>query len=263
MLRVSFSLLVIALVCFGQATEPAVKPATEATRQVNDRAREQMHLNDERDFSEARRGWMAPLQDDGVIKDAAGNTVIEAGSFAFVKNGAAPDSVNPGLWRQSQLESETGLFQVTDRIYQVRGYDISGITFIEGDTGVIVVDPLATAEAAAAAADLYFGHRSKRPVVAVIYTHSHTDNYGGVKGVVSEEEIRAGKVRIFAPEGFTAEAMSETLLAGSAMRRRGTYMLGLLLPRGPQGTVGIGLDLAASTGTEDPDSPNRHHREPR
>jgi alkyl sulfatase BDS1-like metallo-beta-lactamase superfamily hydrolase len=208
-----------------------------------------MHLNDERDFSEARRGWIVPLPNGGVVRDAAGNTVMDAGSFAFVKNGAAaPDSVNPGLWRQSQLESETGLFQVIDRIYQVRGYDISVITFIEGDTGVIVVDPLTTAEPAAAAADLYFGHRPKRPVVAVIYTHSHTDHYGGVKGLVNEEEVRAGKVRIFAPEGFTAEAMSETVLAGSAMRRRGTYMLGLLLPRGPLGTVGMGLDLAASTG---------------
>jgi alkyl sulfatase BDS1-like metallo-beta-lactamase superfamily hydrolase len=168
---------------------------------------------------------MAPLPDGGIVRDAVGDTVVDAGGFAFVKNVAVPpDSVNPGLWRQSQLESETGLFQVTDRIYQVRGYDISGITFIEGDTGVIVVDPLTTAEPAAAAADLYFAHRPKRPVVAVIYSHSHTDHYGGVKGVVSEEEVRAGKVRIFAPEGFTAGAMSETVLGGTAMRRRGTYV---------------------------------------
>ena len=249
MLRISFSLLVIAVVCFAQAPDAAVKPATETTRRVNDRAHQQMHLDDERDFAEARRGWIAPLPNGGVVRDAAGNTVMDDGSFAFIKNRvAAPDSVNPGLWRQSQLESETGLFQVIDRIYQVRGYDISVITFIEGDTGVIVVDPLTTGEPAAAAADLYFGHRPKRPVVAVIYTHSHADHYGGVKGLVSEEEVRAGKVRIFAPEGFTAEAMSETVLAGSAMRRRGTYMAGALLPRGPQGTVGIGLDLAASTG---------------
>src|SRR5215471_18783161 len=101
-------------------------------------------------------GRIAPLPNSGVVRDAAGNTVMDAGSFGFVKSGA-PDSVNPGLWRQSQLESETGLFQVTDRIYQIPGYDISVITFIEGDTGVIVVDPLTTAEAAAAAADLYFG----------------------------------------------------------------------------------------------------------
>jgi alkyl sulfatase BDS1-like metallo-beta-lactamase superfamily hydrolase len=165
MLRVSFSLLVIAVVCFAQAPDAVVKPATETTRRVNDRARQQMHLDDKRDFAEARRGWIAPLPNGGVVRDAAGNTVMDAGSFAFVENGAAaPDSVNPGLWRQSQLECETGLFQVIDRIYQVRGYDISGITFIEGDTGVIVVDPLTTAEAAAAAADLYFGHRPKRPV---------------------------------------------------------------------------------------------------
>jgi alkyl sulfatase BDS1-like metallo-beta-lactamase superfamily hydrolase len=187
-----------------------------------------MLLDNERDFAEARRGRIAPLPNGGIVRDAAGDTVIDAGGFGFVKSAAVPpDSVSPGLWRQSQLESETGLFQVTDRIYQVRGYDISVITFIEGDTGVIVVDPLTTAEPAATAADLYFGHRPKKPILAVIYTHSHTDHYGGVKGVVSEEEVRAGKVRIFAPEGFTAEALSETLLAGSAMRRRGTYMTGL------------------------------------
>src|SRR5262249_24882450 len=134
MQKISFSFLLIGIGCCAQAPEVAVKPPTEATRQVNDRARQQMHLNDERDFAEARRGRIAPLPNGGVVRDSAGNTVMDAGSFGFVKSGA-PDSVNPGLWRQLQLESETGLFQVTDRIYQVRGYDISGITFMEGDRG--------------------------------------------------------------------------------------------------------------------------------
>lgn len=249
MLRVSFSLILAAAACFAQAPDAALKPATETTRQVNDRARQEIRLNDERDFAEMRRGRIAPLPDGGVVRDAAGNTVAETGSFGFVKSGAgAPDSVNPSLWRQSQLMSETGLFQVTDRIYQVRGYSISVITFIEGNTGVIVVDPLLTVEPARAAAALYFAHRPKKPILAVIYTHSHADHYGGVKGIISEDEVRAGKTRIFAPEGFTAEAMSESLLAGNAMRRRATYMFGSLLPRGPQGMVGDGLDLALSGG---------------
>lgn len=252
MLKVSVSLVVSLVVtaagCFAQAPNAAPKPATETTRQANDRAHQEMHLNDERDFAEARRGLIAPLPDSGVVRNDAGMIVSDAGSFGFVKSGAAPDSVNPGLWRQSQLLSETGLFQVTDRIYQVRGYSISVITFVEGDAGVIIVDPLLTVESARAAAALYFAHRPKRPILAVIYTHSHVDHYGGVKGVISEDDVRAGKTRIFAPEGFTAEAMSETLLAGNAMSRRARYMFGSLLPRGPRGLVGNGLDLALSGG---------------
>ncbi len=157
-------------------------------------------------------------------------------------------TVNPSLWRQSQLLSTTGLFQVTNRIYQVRGYTISVITFIEGESGVIVVDSLLSVETARATAALYFAHRPRKPVVAVIYTHSHIDHYGGVKGVVNQEDVRAGKVRIFAPEGFTEEALSETLLAGNVMTRRASYMFGRLLPRGPQAMVGNGLDLTLSGG---------------
>jgi alkyl sulfatase BDS1-like metallo-beta-lactamase superfamily hydrolase len=245
--RISITLMLAFSACFAQ-TPDAVKPPADATRRVNDRARQEMHLNDERDFAEARRGRMAPLPEGGIVRNAAGNVLVDAGSFGFVNGAPAPGTVNPSLWRQSQLLSETGLFQVTDRIYQVRGYSISVITFIEGATGVIVVDPLLTVEPAQAAAALYFAHRPQRPIVAVIYTHSHADHYGGVKGVISEDEVRAGKVRIFAPEGFTAEAMSESLLAGNAMTRRATYMYGSLLPRGPQGMVGDGLDLALSGG---------------
>jgi alkyl sulfatase BDS1-like metallo-beta-lactamase superfamily hydrolase len=248
-MRFSVSLILAVATCFAQAPNPAaVKPATETTRQVNDRARQELHLDDARDFAEARRGRIAPLPDNGVVRNAAGNVVVDAGSFGFVNGAPAPDTVNPSLWRQSQLMSETGLFQVTDRIYQVRGYSISVITFIEGSTGVIVVDPLLTVEPARAAAALYFAHRPKKPILAVIYTHSHADHYGGVKGVISEDDVRAGKVRVFAPEGFTAEAMSESLLAGNAMTRRASYMYGSLLPRGPQGMVGDGLDLALSGG---------------
>jgi len=196
--------------CFGQAP----KPATETTRQANQRVQQHMSFDDARDFADAHRGLIAPLPENGIVRDASGNVVAAVGLFGFIKEGTpAPESVNPSLWRQSQLMNTTGLFQVTDRIYQVRGYSISVITFIEGDTGVIVVDPLLTVEPARAAAALYFAHRPKKPVVAVIYTHSHADHYGGVKGVVSEEDVRDGKVRIFAPQGFTEETLSESLLA--------------------------------------------------
>jgi alkyl sulfatase BDS1-like metallo-beta-lactamase superfamily hydrolase len=228
---------------FGQSP----KPATETTRQVNQRAQQEMSFDDGRDFADAQRGRIAPLPDNGFVRDAAGNIVAAAGTFGFLQ-GPVPDTVNPSLWRQSKLMSTTGLFRVTDRIYQVRGYSISVITFIEGDTGVIVVDPLLSVEPARAAATLYFAHRPKKPVVAVIYTHSHADHYGGVKGVVTEEEVRAGKVHIFAPQGFTEETLSESLLAGNAMTRRAGYMFGTLIPRGPQAMVGDGLDLSMSGG---------------
>ena len=233
MLRVLVCLSVAGALCFGQA------PASGPTRFVHESAEGELRLNDVRDFAEAGRGLIAPLPDGGI-----------AASFAFLKPGLdAPDSVNSSLWRQSRLMSGTGLFQVTDRIYQVRGLSISVITFIEGETGVIVMDPLLTVEPARVALALYFAYRPKKPVVAVIYTHSHSDHWGGVKGVVDEADVLAGRIRIFAPEGFTAEAMSESLMAGNAMSRRASYMYGALLPRGPLGMVGNGLDLALSGGT--------------
>ncbi len=155
--------------------------------------------------------------------------------------------MNPSLWRQAQLNRVHGLFEVTSGLYQVRGFDLSNITFIEGKTGVIVVDPLISAEPAAAALALYRQHRGDRPVSAVIYTHSHVDHYGGVRGVLSDDDIAAG-LRILAPEGFLKEAVSENVLAGNAMGRRATYMYGALLPRGPRGHVDAGLGKTTSMG---------------
>ena len=170
-------------------------------------------------------------------------------SFSFIKeDAAAPETVNPSLWRQSQLLMSAGLFQVTDRVYQVRGADASNINFIEGDTGIIVVDPLISAETARAALNLYYQHRPRKPVMAVIYTHSHVDHYGGVKGVVSEDDVKAGKVKIIAPEGFLKAALDENVMAGTAMSRRAGYMYGVYLPPGPQGKVTMGLGLTVSTG---------------
>ena len=162
---------------------------------------------------------------------------------------APPETVHPALWRHAQRNTIHGLFRVADGIYQVRGYDISNITFIEGKTGIIVVDPLVSVESARAALDLFYENLPRRPVTAVIYTHSHVDHWGGVKGIVSDEDVKAGKVRIIAPEGLTSEAISENVMAGNAMARRATYMFGTLLPKGPKGQVDAGMGKTASTGT--------------
>jgi alkyl sulfatase BDS1-like metallo-beta-lactamase superfamily hydrolase len=157
--------------------------------------------------------------------------------------------VNPSLWRNAQLNMQYGLFKVADRIYQVRGYDISNITFIQGDTSWIVFDPLISAECAKAALDLVTQHLGQRPVIAVVYSHSHVDHYGGVRGIVTQADVDADKVQILAPEGFTEHAISENVIAGNAMSRRAVYMFGALLPRNPQGGVTGGLGQTTSAGT--------------
>jgi alkyl sulfatase BDS1-like metallo-beta-lactamase superfamily hydrolase len=203
-------------------------------------------FDDERDFADADRGFIAALV-PGVVKNAADEVVWDNDSYSFLA-GDAPDTVNPSLWRQSMLTAKQGLFEVTEGIYQVRGLDLSNISFVEGDTGVIVIDPLISVETAAAALSLYRAHRGDRPVVGVIYTHSHVDHFGGVKGVTSQEEVDAG-VPVIAPEGFLEPAIAENIYAGTAMTRRAGYMYGAMLPRGPRGSVGAGLGQTTSTGT--------------
>ncbi|GAB3025955.1 hydrolase [Mycobacterium bourgelatii] len=183
-----------------------------------------------------------------VIKAADGRVVWDNDVYSFL-DGPAPTSVHPSLWRQSTLAAKQGLYEVVPGIYQVRGFDLSNITFIEGDTGIIVIDPLVSTEVAAAALALYREHRgADRPVVAVIYTHSHVDHFGGVLGVTTQADVDAGKVSVLAPEGFTAHAIQENVYAGPAMARRATYMYGTVLDRGPQGQVGCGLGQTPSTG---------------
>ncbi|HOW94980.1 MAG TPA: MBL fold metallo-hydrolase, partial [Mycolicibacterium fallax] len=161
---------------------------------------------------------------------------------------SAPATVHPSLWRQAQLCTRQGLYQVVEGIYQVRGLDISNATFVEGDTGVIVIDPLVSTETAAAALALYRQHRGDRRVVAVIYTHSHADHFGGILGVVTPAEVAAGTVPILAPERFLEHAVAENVYAGTAMARRAAYMYGIALDRGPFGQVGSGLGQVPSTG---------------
>lgn len=224
------------------------KAATQYTQQVNQNYAKSLPFSDRQDFDDAQRGFIAPLLDEGILRDANGKVYYRADDYKFDINAAAPETVNPSLWRQSQINGISGLFKVTDKMYQVRGQDISNITFVEGEKGIIVIDPLVTPPAAKAALDLYFQHRPQKPIVAVIYTHSHTDHYGGVKGIISEVDVKSGKVQVIAPAGFMDEAISENVLAGNIMSRRALYSYGLLLPHNAQGNVGNGLGVTLATG---------------
>jgi alkyl sulfatase BDS1-like metallo-beta-lactamase superfamily hydrolase len=225
------------------------KPATAATQAANAQLLKELPFNDKTAFELAHKGFIAPLPQQ-LIQGAGGNPIWDPAKYAFVKEGqAAPDTVNPSLWRQSQLINISGLFQVTDGIYQVRNQDLSNMTIVEGKDGVAIFDPLISSETAKAALELYYQHRPRKPVVAVIYSHSHVDHYGGVRGVVDEADVKAGKVKIYAPEGFLEAAVAENVLAGTAMSRRASYMYGNLLPPSPTGQVGAGLGTTTSAGT--------------
>ena len=203
-------------------------------------------FGDTADFDDADRGFIGALE-PCVITAADGRVVWDNDVYAFL-GGDAPASVHPSLWRQSHLVAKQGLYEVVEGIYQVRGLDLSNITFVEGDTGIIVIDPLVCTETAAAALALYRKHRGDRPVRAVIYTHSHVDHFGGVLGVTTQDDVDAGRVAVLAPEGFIGHAVQENVYAGTAMTRRAAYMYGTALDRGPRGQVGCGLGQAPSTG---------------
>ena len=223
------------------------KSATPTTQSNNENALATLPMADTRDFDSAQRGFIAKLV-PGIVKNDEDRVVWDNDSFDFI-SGDAPASVNPSLWRQSKLNSVQGLFEVVPGIYQVRGLDIANITFIEGDTGIIVIDPLISTEPAAAALALYREHRGNREVKSVIYTHSHIDHFGGVKGVTTQEDVDAGRVSVIAPEGFLEHAVAENVYAGTAMGRRAGYQYGAALPRNEQGAVGAGLGQTTSTGT--------------
>jgi alkyl sulfatase BDS1-like metallo-beta-lactamase superfamily hydrolase len=194
------------------------------------------------DVVAATRGLVAALPVEPVT-NSWGWPVWDPASMAFAGDGPAPDTVNPSLWRHAGLNANAGLFEVTDGIWQVRGLDLSNMTLVAGDTGWIVIDPLSTAETATAALALANEHLGDRPVRAVIYTHSHVDHYGGVRGVINDDDVRNG-VEVLAPAGFLEAAVAENVVAGTAMSRRATYMYGILLPRNPNGHVDCGLGRA-------------------
>lgn len=204
-------------------------------------------FDDDQDFADARRGFVAALR-PGTVENADGQVVWDSDAFDFLDEDCPP-TVHPSLWRQSKLCALQGLYEVTDGIYQIRGLDLSNMTLVEGDTGVVVIDPLISAETAAAGLALYREHRGDRPVTGVIFSHSHIDHFGGVKGVTTADDVAAGRCPILAPVGFVEHAVEENVYAGTAMGRRAAYMYGAALPRGPLGAVGAGLGPTTSTGT--------------
>ncbi|MGP8303746.1 alkyl/aryl-sulfatase [Streptomyces inhibens] len=201
-------------------------------------------VDDHEDFADADRGFIAALDPPQVTTDD-GRVVWDAEAYAFLA-GNCPDTAHESLWRQGRLVSRQGLYEVTDGIYQARGLDLSSMTLVEGDHGVIVIDPLMCAETAAAALELYRKHRGDRPVTGLIYTHSHTDHFGGGRGVLPHGHH---PVPVLAPAGFLDHAVSENVYAGTAMSRRAVYMYGTELPRGPAGQIGCGLGTTLSSGT--------------
>ncbi|MFD3728583.1 alkyl/aryl-sulfatase [Streptomyces sp. NPDC058671] len=222
------------------------RPAERSIVQANAAMLRRFPFDDTRDFDDARHGFMGTA-DEPVIRNAEGRTVWDLDAYGFLAQDC-PETANPSLWRQSRLAAEHGLFEVVEGIYQVRGFDLSNMTVVEGDRGALVIDPLISAETAAAALALYRAHRGDRPVTGVLYTHSHADHFGGVRGVLSDEEVAAG-VPVIAPRGFLEHAVSENVYAGTAMARRAAYMYGAALPKGERGQIGAGLGQTTSTGS--------------
>lgn len=221
--------------------------ASETARRNLQAAAATLPADDGQDFEDATRGFVG-RSEQRTITTADGRVVWDLDAYAFL-DGPAPPTAHPSLWRQSRLLTEDGLFEVVPGIYQLRGFDLSVMTVVEGDTGVIVIDPLISAETAAAALTLYRRHRGDRPVSGMIYTHSHVDHFGGVEGVLDAELVAAGTVPVVAPAGFLEHAVSENLFAGTAMSRRSGYMYGAALGKGPAGQIGAGLGQTTSAGT--------------
>ena len=236
-----------AAVADGGHFHPKGKPPSTFTVELQNGHRSTLPFQDQRDFEEAKRGFIAapPYKQ---IKAEAGNVAWDMGSYDWLLQGRDFDSIHPSLQRIAVLNMAYGLYEVVPgRIYQVRGFDLANISFIKGDTGWIVFDVLTAKETAAAALKLVNETLGERPVVAVVYSHSHADHFGGVRGIVDEADVRSGKVPIIAPVGFMEHAVAENVYAGTAMSRRLFYQYGVLLPRSPYAHVdqSIGKNVAA------------------
>src|SRR5947199_2462110 len=205
-------------------------------------------FSDTADFDDASRGFLGTLE-NARIANAQGRVVWSLEPYGFLAEEKAPETVNPSLWRQSRLNMQHGLFEVVPGVYQVRGFDLANMTLVEGDHGVIVVDTLTSIEGARAAMELYFAHRGRRPVSAVIFTHTHTDHWGGARGVLDDQTLASGQVPIIAPNLFMEHAVSENIIAGPAMLRRAQYQFGPFLAKGPRGQVDCGLGKSMAAGS--------------
>ncbi len=220
---------------------------SETTRAANAEMSRTLPWADREDEDFAARGFISAW-DQPQIRAADGHVVWDFAAYNFLAPDA-PETVNPSLWRQARLLVRAGFFQVSDRVYQVRGFDVSNMTIVVGDSGLIIIDPLTSREAAGAALQLARRTLGDRPVRAVIYSHSHADHFGGVAGVVDAAEVSAGRVEIIAPEGFLEHAVSENVIAGNAMGRRALFQFGAGLTPGPEGQMSSGNGLALSVGT--------------
>lgn len=244
-------LLLTAQVCLADETDyaltPQAKGASGITAQKNREVYETLDFSDEREMEFAARGLICAPESLELV-DAEGKVIWSQDAYAFLEE-EAPDTANPSLWRNTRINHLYGLFEVVEGIYQVRGYDMSNITFIKGDTGWIVFDPLMSVECAQAAKALVDQQLGEYPVKAVVYSHTHVDHFGGVKGIISQEQVDRGEVQVIAPEGFEQHAVSENVYAGTAMSRRAAYQYGALLEPGDQGALGIGIGMGQSSGT--------------
>lgn len=247
MSRLSAAVLLASL-CPGlllAAEQP--KPPTSFTEAAQEQVRQSLPFNDRADFERVEKG-LIKRPENLTIKNDDGTVAWQLGGYDFLKAAKDVASVNPSLMRQAQLNLSYGLFKVTDGIYQVRGFDLANTTFIEGKTGWIVIDTLTTPATAKAAYALVSQELGQKPIRAIIYSHAHIDHFGGVKGLVSQEQVDKGEVQIIAPKGFMEAAIKENVLAGNAMLRRATYQYGTLLPKGPEGHVDMAIGKAVAKG---------------
>ncbi len=233
---------------------PDAKEATQYTIDANEQVYALLDFDDEREMENAVRG-LIDAPDTLEITMGDGKVAWSQDAYAFLESDA-PDTANPSLWRNTQLNHVYGLFEVMDGVYQVRGYDMSNITFIKGNTGWIVYDPLMTVECAQAAYELVKKNLGDYPIKAILYSHSHVDHFGGVEGIVSEDQVNEEGILIIAPEGFEEHAVSENVYAGTAMGRRASYQYGTLLEPGEKGSLCIGIGMGQSHGTTSYLSPN-------
>ncbi len=226
----------------------APKEASESVIRQHAATRAALPFSDTRDFYDASRGFLG-TRENAKITSEAGRTIWSLEPYGFLSAEQAPPTVDPSLWRQSRLNINHGLFEVVPGVYQMRGFDIANMTLIEGDTGVIVVDTLTSIEGARTAMELYFEQRGRRPVAAVIFTHTHTDHWGGARGVIDDAMLASGRVPIIAPDLFMEHAVSENVIAGPAMLRRAQYQFGPFLKKGPRGQIDCGLGKSMAAGS--------------
>src|SRR5437763_15595823 len=223
------------------------KQASPSVVKQHAATRAALPFSDTRDFDDASRGFLG-TRDNAKVVSEAGRTVWNLEPYGFLSADEAPPTVDPSLWRQSRLNMNHGIFEVVPGVYQIRGLDIANMTLIEGERGVIMVDTLTSIEGARAAIELYFRHRGRRSVAAVILTHTHTDHWGGARGVLDDETMASGKVPIIAPNLFMEHAVSENIIAGPAMLRRAQYQFGPFLAKGVRGQVDCGLGKSMAAG---------------